>query len=91
MFEIHSSIPVPSKTREELYPFEKMAVGDCFFFDSELAQRVAGSASRYGRINGKRFSIRKSGDQHGCWRLEDGPRRPRNPSKPRKKAVDSGE
>ena len=76
MFQIHKDIPVPMKTRDR-YPFHEMAVGSCFFFDEDDAKRVAGSASRYGRLNGKRFAVRKHGSRFGCWRLEDGPPRTR--------------
>lgn len=68
--KIESDIPYPKRlSLAEKYPFGKMKVNDSFY--TELSRKlIAGAASRYGRRNNKRFSIRSEGSGCRVWRIE---------------------
>lgn len=77
--EIDKHVPLPETRtqRRSRYPFEQMAVGDSFFIRNADQTRFASvqqCASRRGRLDGTRFTVRKvtEGNQKGlrCWRVQ---------------------
>lgn len=72
MFQIESNVPLPEPKlgiRKAKYPFADMNVGDSFVVSGKLKQTVASSASRYARLHGKRFAVRKVPDGYRVWRI----------------------
>lgn len=76
--EIQKHVPVPASGpgRQARYPFKQMAVGDSFFIrnpDQTRLATVQQCASRRGKLDGTRFTVRKvtEGNQKGlrCWRV----------------------
>lgn len=51
------------------FPFGEMAVGDSFHADANVFTRLASAASWYGKRHDKKFSVRRDGDGHRCWRV----------------------
>lgn len=74
-FILETGIPVPPSTRTCKFPFATMEVGQSFPFDIGLKAKVANSSSRYGKLHGKKFIVRKveeKGEVKGrCWRDPD--------------------
>lgn len=64
---IDKNVPLPAR-----FPFAGMKVGDSFAVPADVKRAtVAVAASRYGKENGKVFSVRKMKDgSYRCWRLE---------------------
>lgn len=73
MIVIEKGVPLPQKQqhkkRKSIYPFDEMEVGDSFLIQ-ENDKKVRASACVYAKRTGKKFSIRKTGTAHRCWRLE---------------------
>ena len=64
--KVESNIPLPIK-----YPFANMRMGDSFLLPEGVNRiAVAVAASRYGRSNNKKFTVRKTKDGFRCWRTE---------------------
>lgn len=63
------SVPIPRITR---YRFERMALGDSFYFDSlSKVEACASAAYSYAKHhnNGFRMTRRKEGDGYRIWRI----------------------
>lgn len=69
-FAIEKGIPKPIAHGSQLFPFPDMEVGDSFAFPSTLDNRVRTAACNWGKTHGgKKFSVRKYGNGHRCWRI----------------------
>lgn len=73
-FVIEKGIPVAHRKwggKDTKYPFRKMAIGDSFAYPKKFQGRLAASATYYGKITKKRFTIRKNGNGTcRCWRVK---------------------
>ena len=67
MFKIEKSVPL-TKGRNS-YPFPQMEIGDSFALPSELRISVSNAATAWGKVNGRKFTVQRDGDQHRCWRV----------------------
>lgn len=77
MYEIESGIEIPktkTHSRNRVYPFLEMKVGDSFFVEIETAEKrrskqvsICGSA---GRLRPKKFVTRVVEDGVRCWRVK---------------------
>lgn len=67
-FKIEKGIPQVPRANT-LYPFKAMEVGDSFALPSTRKSRVGAAAVAFSRGGSVRFSIRKHGDGHRCWRV----------------------
>ena len=72
MFEIEKNVPIPSQINgKQIYPFDKMEIGDSFVFEKEFMNKVHYAKSQYGRRNEKKFALRRISDgRYRCWRIE---------------------
>jgi hypothetical protein len=78
MFDIIKDKPMPEGSvtsgRPRVYPFDKMAVGDCFKIgDSyDAAERVRCAAKSYAKNRGSRvkFGVRKDSHEWFIWRMQ---------------------
>jgi len=70
-FEIESGIPLATDQRgSRIFPFNTMKVGDSFALPSMMATRVSTAATKYSKDHsGVKFTVRKNGDGHRCWRI----------------------
>ena len=83
--EITNAVPLPEPNkggRRRIYPFPDMEVGDSFAVplsgDKHLkggdmtANRVGLAARRFGRLTGRKFTIRTVREEGvvRCWRIE---------------------
>lgn len=69
-FRVESGITPPTRHTNQRYPFTEMEVGQSFFIlDREMVRPVSTAAYNYAKVNNKKFSIRKYGDGHRCWRV----------------------
>lgn len=67
--ETVKAVPIPKVTR---YRFERMALGDSFYFDTlAKVEACASAAYSYARHhgNGFRMTRRKEGDGYRIWRI----------------------
>jgi len=72
-FIIEDDVPVPPHQTRRNWPFDKLKVGQSFHVGFEVGTikaSLAGSASRYGKVNGKRLIVKKDGDGFRVWRVE---------------------
>ncbi|MEP7454291.1 hypothetical protein [Phyllobacterium sp. SB3] len=74
-FEIVNDLEMPNRargSRDSIYPFEQMEVGNAFKFEPDALKRVTAAVSAYRKkAAGKSFAIRKIDDNtYGCWRVE---------------------
>lgn len=73
-FEILNDLAMPDRakgSRESIYPFDKMEVGNAFKFETDALKRVTAAVSAYRKKDkSKSFAIRKIDDEsYGCWRI----------------------
>jgi hypothetical protein len=69
MFKIEKGIPQNIKSMRMQYPFDKMDVGDSFLVKGgEQGMKARSAAGNWGKVNGKKFSTRKVGDDYRVWR-----------------------
>ncbi len=73
--EIIKGVPIPPRRtaggRRNVYPWDKLEVGDHFCFPSKTKKTTASSLTyRAGRVTGKSFAIRVMADGIKCWRTE---------------------
>lgn len=69
--KIEKGIPIPkTRPRHSKYPFEKMHIGDSFYWpDGDSAKALHGAARQYAGIrNGFRITIRKEKEGYRVWR-----------------------
>lgn len=67
---VDSNVPIPEDTKTK-YPWATMGVGDSFLCPFSKRSSVAGAAVRYGQRTGKKFTIKKMGeDIVRVWRVE---------------------
>lgn len=65
VFVVESNIPTPTR-----YPFAQMKVGDSFAIPDEIKSgSIKVNASRYGKQNNMKFTIRRTADGYRCWRV----------------------
>lgn len=70
-FKIVSNIPLPTKRGRFRYPLDDMKVGNSFRVDANDVQGLRMAISqRKRRGREERFTVRKNGDSHRCWRIE---------------------
>lgn len=69
-YQVQSNVAFPNECRGvRKYPFNKMEVGDSFAVEKENRHLCSNAASHHGRNHGKKFSVRKHGDEYRCWRI----------------------
>ena len=64
---VKSGVPIPGARTK--YPFGKMIVGDCFDIQNGNIFHVRSAAYAFGRRNGMKFTVKKDGAVHRCWRI----------------------
>ena len=64
---VKSGIPIPGARTK--YPFGKMIVGDCFDIPNGTLTHVRNAAHAFGRANDMKFTVKKDGAVHRCWRI----------------------
>lgn len=76
MFTVEKDVPISGeyagRGRPMIYPFRDMEPGDSFEFSGSITERkrVAAAARKWGKANGKGFSIKRIGDDnYRCWRI----------------------
>lgn len=72
MIKIDKGIPAPALRHNRWnpkYPWHEMEVGDSFLETEASAQTLYSMASRIGKENGKRFSIRSTVEGRRVWRV----------------------
>jgi len=78
VISIEKGIPMPPAKgrgvaggRPEIYPWNKMKIGDSFLFPALRDHRSAYSAAYQATKNsqGKKFQVRKTSDGYRCWRV----------------------
>ena len=74
MYKIDKKVPIPEgrTKRSEIWPtLDKMNVGDSFEFPKAIRQPMAAQVQQYVKKFGKKFSMRKVGE-NTCrlWRIE---------------------
>ena len=71
MIKIEKGIPIPKKGtgRPTKYPLALMEVGDCFFVELSWLRRIQAAAYGYSKLYGVKFTVRKTADMVGCWRV----------------------
>jgi hypothetical protein len=72
---LEHGIPLPPiKTRDEIYPFSQMNVGDSFLFPQDVSRARASSvAGLAGNRLGMKFATRTCPDGVRCWRVAPEP------------------
>lgn len=70
--KIDKDIPLHTKTGDATrkYPFPDMEVGDSFLCNGFDHGQVGRAAWHWGRINDRKFSVRKTPEGHRCWRIK---------------------
>lgn len=69
--EIVKGVPLPGRSngRKNVYPWDKLGVGDHFTFPKETKKTTASALSyRAAKVSGKAFAIRTMADGIKCWR-----------------------
>ena len=76
MYPVESGVPLPDRkwkgrgNNPQIYPFGKMAVGDCFFAPDKSVIQVRNSLQSYlGKNPDKYFVMRTTERGTGCWRV----------------------
>lgn len=76
MYPVESGVPLPERKwgsrggNPPLYPFHKMAVGDCFFAPDKTSNQVWNGIQAYiDKCPGKYFVTRTTDRGTGCWRV----------------------
>jgi len=64
--KIEKSVPMP--TERNKYPFREMDIGDSFLVEVDVV-KVISAAHAWGKVNNKKFSIKKVDAGHRCWRV----------------------
>jgi hypothetical protein len=67
--EIEKNIPIPQMVGKNIYPLNKMEIGDSFKVSQEEGEKLRSAASQYGRRNKKKFSILRFEGGYRCWRV----------------------
>jgi hypothetical protein len=66
---IEKNIPIPPMTKNSVYPFQYMEIGDSFYTTASI-NKLSTAASIYGKRHQKGFTIRKEGEGHRVWRCK---------------------
>lgn len=72
MYLIEKGIPMPTKLKEDKYPFRKMAVGDSFFFQKEDSAKIKSAMNTYFKKTGTKFFVAPDMQRascNRCWRI----------------------
>lgn len=79
MYTIEANIPVAKKQMPRRlnakcyrYPFDKMEVGDSFFFEGHPitgSANVRAAAQIWGKRRGRKFTVRAVPDGYRVWRI----------------------
>lgn len=64
--KIEKSIPMPEAWNK--YPFKDMDIGDSFLVEGDVV-KVRNAAHAWGKVNNKKFSVKKVEGGHRCWRI----------------------
>lgn len=70
MFAIEDNIPppVPTKGRPQLYPYDRLEVGQSFFVPNGDYRTISTCARRWGRSNNRSFVARTINGGVRLWR-----------------------
>lgn len=74
---VQRGIPIPAcrprglnGTREPIYPWAKMRVGDSFLFPEHIGRAAHSAASNESRKGERKFVARKTDAGYRCWRIK---------------------
>jgi len=73
MYRIQKNIPIPAKKsagRKQVYPFEKMEVGDSFAIPLSKAKSAAAIMVKYAKRTGMKFTKRLLDKEVRIWRIQ---------------------
>jgi hypothetical protein len=77
MIKVDRGVKMPARDRGDgsgrrhEYPWRAMRVGDSFLFPKDVGEQAARSMSYNTGVRiGRRYAVRKMGQQVRCWRVE---------------------